>query len=73
MREKKWHRERRNIQMGEVVPINSTDTPRGSWPMGRVIESYPGDGGQVRVVKVQVGQGTLIRLISKLCRLEGEM
>ena len=41
--------------------------------MGRVIESYPGDDGQVRVVKVQVGQGTLIRLISKLCPLEGEM
>ena len=73
MREKKWHRKRRNIQMGEEVPINSPDTPRGSWPMGRVIESYPGDDGQVWVVKVQVGQGTLIRLISKLCHLEGEM
>ena len=35
---KKWHRERRNIQMGEVVLIISPDTPRGSWPMGRVVE-----------------------------------
>ena len=41
--------------------------------MGRVIESYPGDVGQVRVVKAQVGQGTLIRLISELCPLEGEI
>ena len=70
---KKWHRERRNIQKGEVVLLISPDTPRGSWPMGRVVEIYPGDDGRVRVVKVQVGQGTLIRPISKLCPLEGEM
>ena len=56
MREKKWHRERRNIQMGEVVPINSPDTPRGSWPMGRVVESYPGDDGQVRLLKSRLGR-----------------
>ena len=62
---KKWHRERRNIQTGEVVLLISSDTPRGSWPMGRVVEVYPGDDGRVRVVKVQVGQGTLIRPISK--------
>ena len=59
--------------MGEVVLIISPDTPRGSWPMGRVVVSYPGDEGRVRVVKDQVGQGTLIRPISKLCPLEGEM
>ena len=41
--------------------------------MGRVVEIYPGEDGQVRVVKVQVGQGTLIRPISKLCPLEREM
>ena len=40
---KKWHRERRNIQTGEVVLLISSDTPRGSWPMGRVVEVYPGD------------------------------
>ena len=70
---KKWHRERPNIQTGEVVLLISSDTPRGSWPMGRVVEVYSGDDGRVRVVKVQVGQGTLIRPISKLCPLEGEI
>ena len=58
---KRWHRERRNIQTGEVVLLISLDTPRGSWPMGRVVEVYPGDVGRVRVVKVQVGKCTLIR------------
>ena len=70
---KKWHRERRNIQMGEVALLILPDAPRGSWPMGRVIEIYPGDDGRVWVVKVQVWQGTLIRPILKLCPLEGEM
>ena len=56
-----------------MVLIISPDTPRGSWPMGIVVESYPVEDGQVRAVEVQVGQGTLIRLISKLCPLEGEM
>ena len=70
---KRWLRERRNVQTGEVVLLISSDTPRGSWPMGRVVEVYPGDDGRVRVVKVQVGQGTLIRPISKLCPLEGEI
>ena len=41
--------------------------------MGRVVEIYPGDDGRVRVVKVQVEQGTLIIPISKPCPLEGEM
>ena len=69
---KKWHRERRDIQVGEVVLVISPDTPRGNWPLGRVLEVYPGDDGRVRVVKVQVGQGTLVRSITKLCPLEGE-
>ena len=70
---KKWHRERQDVQVGEVVLLISPDTPRGKWPLGRVLEVYPGDDGRVRVVKVQVGQGTLIRSVTKLCSLEGEM
>ena len=40
-----------------------------SWPMGRVVESYPGDDGRVWIVKVQVRQGTLIKPIANLCPL----
>ena len=35
--------------------------------------SRRGDDGRVRVVKVQVEQGTVIRSVNKLCPLEGEM
>ena len=53
--------------------IISPDTSRGNWPLGRVIEVYPGKDGHVRIVKIQVGDGTLIRPVTKLCPLELEV
>ena len=67
---KKWHRERRDVRVGEVVLVISPETSRGNWPMGRILEVYPGNDGRVRVAKVQVGDGSLIRSVNKLCPLE---
>ena len=58
--------------IGEVVLVILPDTPRGNWPLGRVLEVYLGDDGRVRIVKVHVGQGTMILSVTKLCPLEGE-
>ena len=66
----KWHQERRDLQVGEVVLVVSPDTARGNWPLGRVVEVYPGVDGRVRVAKLQVGEGTLVRPVVKLCPLE---
>ena len=60
----------RNLQVRDIVLLISADAPRGQWPLGRVIEVYPGEDGRVRVAKVQVGCSTLTRSISKLCPLE---
>ena len=67
---KKWNQGCRDIQTGEVVLVISLDTARGNWPLGRVVEMYPGQDGRVQAAKVQVGQGTFIRPITKLCPLE---
>ena len=67
---KKWTQERQDVKVGDVVLVVSPDTSRGNWPLGRVLEVYPGTDGRVRVVKVQVGQGTLVRSVTKLCPLE---
>ena len=66
----KWNQERRDLHTGEVVLVMSTDTARGRWPLGRVTEVYPGPDGRVRVAKVQVGQNSITRPITKLCPLE---
>ncbi|XP_070549808.1 uncharacterized protein [Ptychodera flava] len=67
---RKWIHPHKDIKIGDVVLVISPGTPRGNWPMGRVIAVQPGRDGHVRVVKVQVGSNTLTGPISKLCPLE---
>ena len=65
---KKWGKERRDLQVGELVPVLSTDIPRSKWPMGRIVYLFPGPDGYVRAVDVRVK--VLRRPIVKLCPLE---
>ena len=65
-----WQTRCRNSDVGEVVPLLSPDTPRGKWPLGRIVEVMKSSDGQVRVVKVKVGVNVYTRSISKLCSLE---
>ena len=67
---KKWQSVKRNIEVGEVVLILSADSPRGKWPLGRVVEVIAGNDGFVRVVKVQVGGDVITRSITRICPLE---
>ena len=69
---RKWYHEDRDVRVGDVMLVVSPDTSRGKWPLGRVIEVYPGNDGHVRVAKIQVGEGTLMRPVTKLCPLELE-
>ena len=48
----------------------STDAPRGTWPLGKIVSVHPGKDGHVRVVQVQVGQTTFTRPATALCSLE---
>ena len=48
----------------------SPDSPRAHWPLGRVIDVYPGKDGQIHSVKLQVGDKQLVRPVVKLCPLE---
>ena len=57
-------------EIDDVVLVISPKTPRGHWPLGRIIEVYPGQDGHVRVAKVQVGKEELLRPITKLCQRE---
>ena len=67
---KKWFKERKNLQVGDVVLLVSPENQRAQWPLARILETYPGKDGFVRSVKVQVGDKQLIRPIVKLCPLE---
>ncbi|XP_046550351.1 uncharacterized protein LOC124260148 [Haliotis rubra] len=67
---KKWREANRNLKVNDVVIVVSPDSPRGSWPLGRIINTYPGKDGHVRVVQVKMGKTTLMRPVTKVCPLE---
>lgn len=69
----KWHEIKRNLQIGDVVLIVDSNSPRNSWPMGIICETIPDSNGLVRQVKVKTATNILIRPVDKLCRiLEGD-
>jgi len=45
----------KDVKPGDVVLVVSPDTVRGQWPLGRILEVYPGKDGKVKPLKVQVG------------------
>ena len=67
---KKWFHPRHNLKEGDVVLIVEPNASRREWPLGRVIEAYPGDDGLVRVVKVKVKNKEYLRPVHHLCPLE---
>ena len=67
---KKWFHARHSLKAGDVVLIVEPNASRGEWPLGRVIEAYPGDDGLVRVVKVKTKNKEYLRPVHRLCPLE---
>ena len=66
----KWRRERRDLKKDDIVLVVSTDTPRGRWPLARVIDVFPGRDSHVRVVQLRLGNKIITRPISKVCPLK---
>ena len=57
------------LRVNDIVWILKDMTPRGIWPLGRVLEVYPGRDGQHRVVKVKTAYGTYVCSVSALARV----
>ena len=52
----KWHSERRDLKVGDVVLLKDCDVPRINWPVGLVVEVFESEDGRVRKVVVRVGK-----------------
>ena len=68
----KWHKKEPNFSINDLVLMYDENAPRGSWPLGKVVEVYPDSQGNVRQVLVRTKTQTFKRPISKLCRLKLE-
>ena len=68
--QKKWFHEQRSLGIDDIVIVVSPDTPRGQWPLGRIINVYPGIDGDIRSATVLVRGKKIDIPITKLCPLE---
>ena len=51
----KWFKQKRNLQIGDIVLVLDDNLPRCQWKVAKVTETYPSVDGLVRKVKVQLG------------------
>lgn len=49
----KWHTQNRNVQVGDVVLVQDSNTIRGQWKLAQICEAIPGMDGRVRDVKIR--------------------
>ncbi|XP_045501642.1 uncharacterized protein LOC123698874 [Colias croceus] len=52
-------------KIGDLVIVCDSNHPRNTWPRGRVIATYPGKDGEVRVVDVETSGGRILRRPTK--------
>ena len=62
----KWLHPKRNISVGDVVIIREDNVISCKWPMGRIVQVFPGNDNLVRVVSVKTAQGTYKRPVTKV-------
>ena len=69
----KWVKPKRNLAVGDVVLGSTEASHRNSWPVGRIVETFPDKRGFVRRVRVRTKSAVYERPVDKLCLLvEGE-
>lgn len=57
------------MKPGDIVVIMDPTAPRGSWPLGRVLEAFQDKKGFVRSVSLQTKSSVIQRPVTKLCLL----
>ena len=67
----KWCQEHQDdVKEGDIVMVIDTSTRRGEWPLERILKTFPGADGRVRVVDVLVRKKTYRRSVHQLIPLE---
>ena len=68
----KWRNSTPNLQIGDVMVIKDDHTFTCQWPLAKVIETFPGRDGLVRVATLKTETSTLKRPIAKLAFIHRE-
>ena len=65
----KWTDQNDSLKVNDLMLILKDLTPRGIWPLGRIVGTSPGKDGSVRVVKVKTAYGTHVQPVAGLARV----
>ncbi|XP_071581890.1 uncharacterized protein [Temnothorax nylanderi] len=65
----KWNQVNPSIKEGDLVLVVDERYPPSKWPLGRIIQTYPGQDGLTRVVSIRTQSSVLKRPIVKVCPL----
>lgn len=63
---KKQQKSHPNLKIDDVVMLMDDDLPRNQWPLGRIVDVFPGPDGKVRVANVKVVKRIFKRSIRHL-------
>ena len=67
----KWKKPQRNLAVNDIALLQDKNTPRSSWPFGRVIAVYSNRrDGLVRSAKVKTRSPRLVQPVDKIVLLE---
>ena len=68
----KWKIPQPNLMTGDIVIIKEDRTFACHWPLAKILTTYPGKDGLVRVAQVQTGSSIYKRPVTKLALLHRE-
>jgi len=63
-------RNTREFKVGEIVIVEVPNQKRLNWPLGKILEVFPGKDGTVRLTRVKTKNGELLRPVQRLYALE---
>lgn len=65
----KWRACKGSLRLNSLVLLKEDNLPPLKWKMGRIVATYPGTDGIVRVADIKTSNGLLRRSFSKICPL----
>lgn len=72
MQRGKWFTSQADIKIGDLVLVKEDGLSPSKWALGRIVETFLGDDGHVRVATIRCSNSIIKRSIVKLALLPNQ-
>ena len=62
---RKWQGDQLNLQVGDIMLLKDSQAKRNEWPMGLIVNTFPGKDNRVRKVEVRLVKGGFPKVYSR--------